>query len=132
MKEKKVVPLDLWEKVTYALNRFIDEEENWEHEKGDRWDEGIAAVDAIEQFEIEQLDKKDQPDTSTEVVLPFDLMEQTVFFLSNYIEADELAEGYGGGTDNPYFKPAKRLLKKLKKIEKAALKKIAEQKGKPL
>ena len=132
MKEKKAVPLELWEKVTYALNRFIDEEENWEHEKGDRWDEGIAAVDSIEQFEIEQLDKKDQPDTSTEVVLPFDLMEQTVFFLSSYIEADELAEGYGGGTDNPYFKPAKRLLKKLKKIEKAALKKIAEQKGKPL
>ncbi len=132
MKEKKVVPLDLLEKVTYALNRFIDEEENWEHEKGDRWHEGIAAIDAIEQFEIQELVKKGPVPVVDGVVLPQDLLNRTILILENYIDEDELAEGYGGGTDNPYFKPAKRLLKKLKKIEKAALKKTAEQKRKPL
>ena len=130
MKEKKVVPLDLLEKVTYALNRFIDEEENWEHEKGDRWHEGIAAIDAIEQFEIQELIKKGPVPVVDGVVLPRELLCRTIGVLENYVEEDELADGYGGGTENRIFRPAKKLLAKLKKIEAAALREITELKGK--
>ena len=130
MKEKKVVPLDLLEKVTYALNRFIDEEENWEHEKGDRWDEGVAAVDAIEQLEIQELIKKGSVPVVDGVVLPRELLCRTIGVLENYVEEDELADGYGGGTENLNFRPAKKLLAKLKKIEDAALREITELKGK--
>lgn len=121
-KEKKVVPLDLWEKVTYALNRFVDEEENWEHEKGDRWHEGVAAVDAIEQFEIQELIKKGPVPVVDGVVLPRELLCRTIDILENYVEEDELADGYGGGRDSCNLPPAKELL--------IALNKLAEKEGK--
>lgn len=46
------------------------------------------------------------------------VLNETIVILNSYIEADALAEGYGGGSDNPYFKPAKQLLRKLKKVRK--------------
>ena len=63
------------------------------------------------------------------VVLPQDLLNRTILILENYIDEDELAEGYGGGTENLNFRPAKKLLAKLKKIEDAALREITELKG---
>lgn len=126
----KIVPQTLWKKVTASLSRFVDEEEWWEHEKGDRWCEGVAAVGAIEQFEIQELVKKGPVPVVDGVVLPRELLCRTILILENYIDEDELAEGYGGGTENPNFRPAKKLLAKLKKIKDAALREITELKGK--
>ena len=116
MKEKKVVPLELLEKVTYALNRFIDEEENWEHEKGDRWDEGVVAIDAIEQFEIQEFIKKGSVPVVDGVLLPRELLSNTIGVLENYVEEDELADGYGGGSDSCSLPLAKELLITLNKL----------------
>ena len=41
------------------------------------------------------------------------LLNETIVILAH--QADTLAEGYGGGSDNPYFKPRQALLRKLKK-----------------
>ena len=116
MQEKKVVPLDLWEKVTYALNRFIDEEEDREHEKGDRWDEGVVAIDAIEQFEIQEFIKKGSVPVVDGVLLPRELLSNTIGVLENYVEEDKLADGYGGGSDSCSLPLAKELLITLNKL----------------
>ena len=53
------------------------------------------------------------------LLIPHEVIDRTIYILGNYIDEDELAEGHGGGTENPNFQPAKDLLAELKKIEKS-------------